>query len=275
MPYLILIDSKDRIVSTQTTSNFTVKLNTNYAVDRIRFKKIQIPFSYYPYDPNDSTTSTLVFNEGAGDISVVIGFPTTSWLPQNIVNALCDAMTSSGTQSYTGTYNEVTGKWTITASVSNFTMKWASSSTGLNKIFGFNSSDTQYTGNTTYTSTNMVAVYGPPYLLLFSSALTSQTSDKCNGFQGSTTFTGSSDNVLYDSKNLYLTIPVNTAIFGQIDQSDGSIGERIIEYSRDPSSCRSNQFLSTIDIQILNPWTNKPLGLNGMDIQLELEAVGR
>lgn len=270
MPYYITIDSKDRIYSTDTSSNFSVRLATDFFVNTCKFKNIIIPFSYYPYDANDTTTCTVVLNEGAADINAILPFPTTSWASANVANALATALTTYGTQTYTAVYNSITGKFTISAAA-NFSLKWGSSSAGLNFIFGFNNSTVS--GANSYVSPNVMQPFGPPYLWVVSNALTSQTIDKCTSFAGSAQLGNSPDNIIIGSKSIFMIVPVNVAPLGVIEYADGSLTQREVIYSGDAR--RSDQTLRTIDIQIINPWTQKTINLNGVNMLLVVEVVGK
>lgn len=118
----IFIDSSDRKYPSETSSDFTINLNTGFEnVDdlSLQIQNITIPNSWYNINSNNST-----FTLGATSSSVVIpdGNYTTSTFPAAFQTATANFGSGIGiTSSYSSTTGKFTfntadlGEWTITA----------------------------------------------------------------------------------------------------------------------------------------------------------------
>lgn len=269
MPFSIIVDSDNQLSSiSKSNSDFSVKLQTNFYILKSSFKKIIIPFAWYPID---STNNSLTVTDGGGTSAVVLTQPST-WSGNGIATMLQTALNADATLSatYTVTYNASTAKFTIAAN-GNFTLKFATSNNTLYKILGFLNVDT-YTGAATYTGDNVSYISGFPYIIIKSRALTSQARNKSTCFQGTTTNV-SVDTLLTDSKPVYLKVPVNAGFGEMIIWTEGDF-ERVIEYTRD-SDGRPNQLFQILDFQVVNPWTDVPINMNGADWSIEFECESR
>lgn len=252
----IIVDSANRLTSSNSSSDFSIKLRSTRIVRRVSFRSITLKFSWSPID---STNNTLKFNEGAADLTATLSTPNT-WTGTDIATSLQNAMNavSSG---FTVSYNSTTFKYTI-SKATNFTLKFATTGNTIYKILGFNNVDT-YTGTNTYTSDNIGYALGFDYVLIKSNALMNSYSSDKKTFQKATTFGNSPDLVLDNSQNIFMAIPVNVGIGSTIIYNQHDF-DRTLDYGD------SLKTLDLIDIQLLNPWTNNVININGANFMLNL-----
>jgi hypothetical protein len=264
MPYPIVLDSSSRLSTSSSSSDYTIKLQYPTHLRRIRFKKIKFNFSWLPIA---SPNNTLTFNDGVGNFTATIGTPST-FAGNDIATALQTGLNAAGSAvTFTVTYSGSTGLFTI-AATGNFTLLFATTNNWIYKILGFNNDDTTYTGANTYTSTNVAQCLGFDYVIVKSSALLVGANEDSRAYYSTTSPYG--DTLLANSKNVFITAPVTSDYLGTnyFDQNNFS---REIEYKLN-SDKTSQNVLTEIDIQLCEPWTDRPILMRGINWLLELEA---
>lgn len=115
---LVYLNSKDASINSE--GDYTFFLNTYPIVEgkSIALYNFNILWNWENVTP---TTNTIIFNEGAGNLTATI--PLGNYDILSLINAIGTAMTNVGTQTYSGSFNVVTSEITITTSgVSNFTV---------------------------------------------------------------------------------------------------------------------------------------------------------
>lgn len=157
---VLVIDSKDRISSSASSSDFTVYLTP--AIERprtIRLLGCIIPNTIYNVS---STCNVIQFDEGGSTLSGTV--TSGSYDSSTILSAVTTAMNAVGTQTYTATYSATTFTITITASSGTFRIHSGSTYSFSNSILpllGFIS--TSSTGST-QTSSGAINLAGNKYL---------------------------------------------------------------------------------------------------------------
>lgn len=267
MSFPIIIDSNEKHATSTSNSDLKVRFKDMPTVRSVTFKSLTIPFSWYPID---STNNTLVFNEGAGDLTATISTPA-SWTGSDIASAIKTAMDAAG-GTYTVTYNassQSTYKFTI-SSASNFTLKFATSNNTLYRILGFNNVDT-YTGTNSYTGDNVSAITGPDYVLIRSQALSTGTKSGYTAYCRSQTF--GNDKNITSTIPVFMTVPINVGINELITYTSGDIDKRVnYNTTVENGVIVGNKVFNEIDLQLINPWTGNAFNINGGHWMLELEA---
>ena len=154
---IVIIDSKDKNINSNSTSDFyitTLKFND---VIKIKILEIQIPISWYNIR---SGQQNIYVN------STLYTIPSASYTASTLLTELQTLLTS-----YTVTYNSATLKYTI-AATGNFTLNCSQWDIGMLNILGFNNQD--LTGTNSYTSQNMI-ILNPDTKLTLHSSLGQQT----------------------------------------------------------------------------------------------------
>ena len=157
MPYLI-IDTRDRTNSTDSTSNFTIRLpNILQNVNYVKLKQVIMNHRIYNVSA-EYKNNIFSYSEGSPiSFSIIDGFYTPQQLATHIQNGMNN--TSVRSNIYSVVYSETTFKYTIT-STNNFSV----TQTELSSLMGI----TQTTDNTLsiVTSDSVVLFDDPSYLLL-------------------------------------------------------------------------------------------------------------
>ncbi len=267
MGLLFIIDSADGTASiTTSVSNFAVKLGNTYYVKNVKFKKIVLPFSWYPID---STNSAFILNENGTPFNGTIGTPA-GWDGTSIAAAWQTALNAIGgiSNTYAVAYNSVTAKFTVSRSAGAvaFGFNWATAANTLNKILGFNLANDS-TG-ATQVSANVSYVNGPPYVVIKSKKLVSQGTQTNKCFYKTATIGNSADAILVDSKNVFITCPVTTSWGGLLQFNEGDF-TREIDYS---AGGYGDMIYDVIDFQVVNPWTDSVINMNGANWMIEFES---
>lgn len=156
----ILIDSRNRTLPTDTSSNFKVKLDTPLTIKRVALSKCMIPNTIYNIN---SGNNIIGFNDGSNKTATITpGMYTTSSIKGAIESAL---NTASGTLTFTYTYNNVTGMVTLSATGS-FALRFGSvSANSAASWLGFGPVDTVSAAS--HTGDNISDMgYSTPYILV-------------------------------------------------------------------------------------------------------------
>jgi len=164
---LLFINSADRTSNSASSTDFEIEFfHRELRFSRFRVRKIVIPKTVYNVD---SSNNTVYFNDGtAKTASLTHGSYST--IDQLATEITSKVTTASGIQTYTYTYDTVTGFLTITSSgTSSFT--WTSN-LELGKMCGF-TADTA--SGTTHTSTQRVNLENRPWLFLTCKQLADQS----------------------------------------------------------------------------------------------------
>lgn len=257
MPSDIIIRSEDRTSTSTSTTDFSIKLRNTMPIRRLRFKQIQIYYSWYPID---SSNNTGYINEGAADILFTVGQPT-SWTGTDIATALQTAL-NAASSGYTVSYSTSTGKYTISRATA-FTIKWATAANTLYLIFGFTNANTSSANS--QTGANLGQTNIPREFQIRSNELCSGAIDRSRSFFGNTTFGSAVDTVVDNSKPIFINVPVDVQFGDLISKDQGNI-TREIEYSG------NDKVINTIDIKVVNPLTGSALNGNGIDWTIVVEA---
>lgn len=156
---LLLIDSKNRIDASSTTSNFTIdlsKLDNKFYRNRVElyFVRCVIPYSFYNIRNGVNDEFTITYGNATTKTIFLTG---TTRVEGNygINDMLALAKTqmdiNSAGQTFTLTLSPITGRITVTASTGTFSLTFAN--TESNKILGFEK------GTYASTLTSLVAPY--------------------------------------------------------------------------------------------------------------------
>lgn len=153
---LLVINSQDRLaIGGSTSSNFY--FDTRNQLDR-NWRHVCVEFARIPNSVYNvgSGQNTLTWTDQAAathNSTIPIGFYTASSLATAIALALNTDAT--GTNTYTCTYSDLTGKFTIAGDTANFELDFLTST--FQEITGFENLD--YTGAQSYTAPNIADLF--------------------------------------------------------------------------------------------------------------------
>ncbi len=279
MPYPLIIDSRLKNKSTDTSSNFTVLLSYPRKNHKLKFKKFVGKFSWYPID---STNNTYSITENVTTMTGTIATPS-SWTGTDIATAWTTSLNGLGlANTYLVTYNTATFKYVVSlsAGAANFGFNWLTQNNTLNKILGFNLIND--TAGATQTSANVGYTLGFDYIVVKSSNLRSGQNSKSDAYYNTTVALGNTDIRLNDTNSVICTIPVNVGIGGTIIMTEETEKLEFIyqckcgDSTKQSYACNQQKgdlkILDLIDLQLVNPWTDLPIQMNGSEILFQLEG---
>ncbi len=200
---LFTINSADRIISANSSTNFTVNLPVTANVSKAELMEVQLPNTYYNVNSynnvlswNDGSLKTITVPPGAYNINQLVTEI------QTLMNSV-----SSG---YTVTYNQIQFTVTITGGAA-FSLMMAVSS--IAHILGFSS--VNITGASSYTGTNVIALNAPINLyIIVSNFGTSGWTSKGIGYTYKVSVTVTGGNLTYNEINSFypqcITLPIPT-----------------------------------------------------------------
>jgi hypothetical protein len=254
----LIINSADRISTSTSTSNFSVKLDrTIDHVHKIGVRKVIFPFSYYVFT---SSNNIITFDEGIGDLTATItpGNYTASELETEIKTR----MDAAGVDTYTVTISDNTYLITI-LSTGLFALDFTINNSA-NNVLGF---EAAYYGTAgSQNSPNAVNLNGPHMLFLKSRELS-------GGVRGYTNFI----NVM---SSVFFTIPINK-LPNEIVYTEPSIPQytQYVAYRGDKDGTfrsedmKKGRTIRDIDIELVDGEDNN-IDLNGRDIIIVLDIIG-
>lgn len=139
-----------RVTSTSITIDAGELINAAYSIEGTQFY----------FDPIEvgASNNVVTFAIGGGDLT---GTVTAGWYktPHDLASAVQTAISGAAAGTYTCTYSDTTGKFTVTKSTGTFSVKWATGTNSIGATLGFTADDT---GALTYTSDN-AQDYSAPY----------------------------------------------------------------------------------------------------------------
>lgn len=216
---------------TSNTSNPTFTLRSPVYVYAYRVKSVSIPFSFYMVN---STNNTIAFRESADGTNRIATLPVGNYDASTILSALGTALSATGTQTYTVTYDEVSGRLTISAP-GNFKILSASNGSTAWNVLGIDQYNDTATGISTVKLPHYVDFSFNSSILLCSNAL-------------------SSEDVIYssdESKAVVSNIPAD-APAGAVIHWENHGGFLLFEES-----------IQQVDFLLLDSATGQPIDLNG------------
>lgn len=174
---LLFINSADRTSNSASSSDFEIEFfHRELRFSRFRVRKVVIPKTIYNVD---SSNNVVYFNDGSAKTATLTN-GSYSTIDQLATEITSKVTTASGIQTYTYTYDSVTGFLTITSSgTSSFT--W-SSNLNLGKMCGY-VADTA--SGTSHVSTQRVNLENRPWLYLTCKQLADQSISSNQGIDNS------------------------------------------------------------------------------------------
>jgi len=223
--------------SNKNTSEPQWRFSTGIRARHMRLNTLVLPLSYY--NVRDET-NTIVFGDGGTTKSATLkeGVYSGSQLADEVARVLSE----KGSQTYTATFDIVTGKLTVSAPG---TFKFISSGTTASRILGLKGDTSPAT---TYTMPQPVDLTGTQLLLV-------NIPEVSNG--GAVVYVGR------ESLNILDAIPITN-----------DLGTVQVFTSHQPEFLDINdQVLSEISIRLLDSATLKPLDLHGETFQVILDIL--
>lgn len=154
---MLLIDSRDRLSYSNSSSDFTIELPeaiTN--IERVRLVAANVPNTIYNVR---STNNIIRWTRGSAFTYTI---PEGAYTVTNLLSTIQTGMNAADANSYTLTYSSTTYKVTIAGSAA-FVLNWSGSSTPY-YMLGFSSSDSS--SGTSHTGTNVANMMLPYNLLV-------------------------------------------------------------------------------------------------------------
>lgn len=264
----VIIDNNNITLGSASSTNFSVKLPYPRIIKKVTFKKLILPFTWYPID---STNNILDFNDGTQQTANIVYASITSWTGASIATAIATAMNLVGGQTYTVSYSAGSNQITISSSAS-FSLNFASilstyPNSTIYRILGFN--PTNHTGAASYTSDYSCSLMGPNNILLKSTSLTNERIVSSNSIERSTGTnyyytTKNNDTVMLEDQSVITTVPIQSSI-GGLNVYDKHQLDTQYEYQQ--------KIMTTIDFQFVNPWNNQVINNNKGNIIIELDIT--
>ena len=244
----LVISSRDKLVSTQTTSDFTITINKPIRrISSMQIESISIPFSFYIID--NTMNSLELDNSG-----VTIQIPPGNYTAVSLCSAVKQALDTAYAEVTTVTFSPITGFVTISKPSAFNIMP-----TGLAIIMGFTDA-THQVSNTQHTATVALNLSGPPHLAVVSDFLTKPINTKIRSSRDPSLPVNTVD-IRYD--NVLAVVPITSPPGGVITLDNAYNQEQItLAYSLDITQN------DVIDITIYNPVTELPVDLNGLDVDI-------
>lgn len=210
--------------------------------DRIRYNSIILPLSWDIV--NDSNNKVSFYDNGMGSTPRSFSIPDGTYSPDDLVAALTTGFSAQGTQTYTVSYDHVSGKITISAATSPFKVMYPG--TTASKLLGLLGTQQSDPG-TTITFSNPIDLTGVKMVLVASTNIRSSTVIVAGA----------------DDLNILASIPISQEI-ETVLCSQNYIDTDYIE-------CDSG-LVSTVDIRLLDAETLLPLDLKGKGFTLVLDC---
>lgn len=143
-----------RVVSASFTAEAGQLVNGSYSIEGVK----------YYFDPMivTSTTNKVQFDIGAGNVTATIPVGIYD-SPSDLASAVLTAIQAAAAGTYTVTYNNSTGRYTVTKSTGTLDIDWLTGTDSIGALMGFTADDT---GALTYTSdspVNFAAPVAPVY----------------------------------------------------------------------------------------------------------------
>jgi len=126
---LLTVSSQDAQYTGEGDYAFIFKQNAINDAKTIQLYSYTIPWSFFNVT---KFTNTIIFSEGAGNITATISAG--NYSVYDLQTALASALTTAGSQSYTVTFSSVTSMLTISAPTTTFTIVY--SGTTMMKLIG-------------------------------------------------------------------------------------------------------------------------------------------
>lgn len=214
------------------SNNPTFTLRSPLYVYAYRVKSVSIPFSFYMVNANNNT---IAFRESADGVNRTATLPVGNYDAATILSALGTALTNAGTQAYTVTYDDVSGRLTISAPGNFRILSGNNGSTAWN-VLGVDQYNDTASGVSSVKLPHYVDFSFNSSILLCSNAL-------------------SSEDVIYssdDSKAVVCNIPADAPAGSVIHYDNSNGGYLLFEES-----------VQQVDFLLLDSATGKPMDLNG------------
>ena len=167
-PSYIVIDSRDRIHSYETSSNFTVQFNPSLrGMKTLKVKSITIPLCNYNID---STNNLIYFSDGTNYIATI---PEGIYDNSTILGAIKVSMEATAYAGIiTASYDLTSHKYSIAGTV-NFELQFGSfTANSMSYILGFNDIDTGLAAS--HEANNISNLSVPDYFFINMSGLNNQ-----------------------------------------------------------------------------------------------------
>lgn len=226
---------------TGNTNNPVFTLRDPLYIYAFKVKECSIPFSFYMVN---GYNNAIAFREAGDGINRVAYLPQGNYDAASIIPALETALTTAGTQSYTVSYSDTTGRLTISAP-GNFVIRdGQNGSTAWNVLGISNTSDTA-SGVSSVTLPGYVDFSFNSSILLCSNVL-------------------SNEHVVYSSQDntaVILNVPA-TAPAGSVIHHDNMGGYIVYEES-----------VQNVDFLLLDSATGQPINLNGSAFTVVLSVL--
>ena len=269
MPYPIVLDSRFRIPSSASSSNFVIQLERAMGIKQCIFKKLNLKFAWLPLGASPNNTIKFRETGSTGTIrTATIAVPATFSGP-DIATAVQTALNAAGTYTYTVSYAINTGYFTISAG-SAFELLWATSNNWVYKVLGFNNADDSGY-STSHTSQNVAFCQGFDYVVVESVALLGEADNSSWAYYQNTTYANSNYR-LNNSQPVFVLCPIQSGPLGANIWTEGDFSREIRYNGYANDRAPASKFLKEIDIQLREPWTNTIIDMRGVDWQLELEV---
>lgn len=241
---LVLINSKDRIDSTTTPSNFKVRLDRAiHNVSSIQIRSIEIPFSFYPINVNNNTVAWEDNVPNSYSCTLTNKYYTGSDLATELATKMNAEMSG-----FTVTYDNNTMKFTF-ANATQF--KFVPDSMSGDVLLGISNTITQSLG-TSKVSDRVVNFAGSNYLLIESSNL--------SGGRALSQLSGKT------RRPVLCKVPVNQD-FGLILYMEAQSDDLMLRYDQ-------NFRFDEIDFQVVDSDFNE-VDFNGSDWSIELLVTSK
>jgi len=155
MNHTVVISSDDKYKNSESTHDFTVKLD--HRIDHalsVSIIDVIIPNSMYAIN---SSNNLIYFAEGGSTFTATI--TPGNYTRTELETEIDTQMAAVGAHTYSSSISVITGKCTISDSTGNFTLEFASNTTNsMAKILGFTETDTSSASS--HVGTNVVCLMG-------------------------------------------------------------------------------------------------------------------
>jgi hypothetical protein len=197
--YLVL-RSNDRQPGSLSSTDFHIKLPTPLEnLKSCELVNCQIPHSFY--NVISGRNDKVYFRELSGNLLSATLNPG-SYTAQSFIDHVATQMTTAGTKTYTGTYDEKTFKFTVSIDSSTFRFEFENTTDGANRQLGFDIQTTSYASS--ITSFKAIEL-NPQYLIIACDRLTKRIHSSIDAVPNATFFipvnTNSGEIIEFDRKN--------------------------------------------------------------------------
>jgi hypothetical protein len=153
MDQLLIIDSADRNIGSNSSTDFSITLPTLIygPIKSIEILDICVPHTWYNINSTNNKLRFIGNDATERTVTIPVGNYSLSVLLTSIGTELTNADT--GVNTYTATVSTLTEKITITASTNTFSLLFANVLSTLHSVIGYTS--TSLSGNTSYTATGI------------------------------------------------------------------------------------------------------------------------